>query len=691
MADAPVDSRPAASFNEAQQRHLLASCQYIDQVLAEALAMLTAAASPSPFTRYAADTTPAQRKVIQDYVEDLRRQLVRVLASVGLSPAPSRVGTIGAIRTHLRFISIAIEELKPRHMRGYGELPQATAREVEGIVEELHASLRRFDAYLAQGLAADLQARVSRLTPDAQTELLGRLERIIDRHSLVEFRPALTMILDRLEDQRFEIAVFGRVSTGKSSLLNRLLDTDVLPVGVNPITSIPTRVVYGPDPLVRVSVAARAPEIVRIDRLAEYVTEAGNPGNTRRVTRVVVEIPAPVLEQGVVFVDTPGLGSLATSGAAETLAYLPRCDLGIVLIDATSTLSPEDVGTARTLIEAAIPAVVLVSKADLLTETDRTRVVEYVANQLRDQLGLDVRVSPVSVRPDHLALVERWVADEIRPLIERHRDLTHESIGRKIAGLRYAVAAVLRGHVDHVSRPARAAPVLEMSATDSELRAMATTFAETRAVCHEIVSQLPELAEPTIARVAERLLEIRLAGPRVSPDAVTAALARSVDDRAGPLVAEIRARLQRLARTAREASVRLETAPGADPVSEAAWESLVVEAPRPDVGALALDVGAPTRVLGRRLAHASLVRALRRAIGERVFHALSSYATVLRSWTTATVDRLQEEFDAKAVALRANSVTTADRRSPDDRDAVLADLEALESVATGEVTSGHGT
>jgi GTP-binding protein EngB required for normal cell division len=549
--------------------------------------------------------------------------------------------------------------------------------------------VRRFDAYLAQGQAADLRARVSRLAPDAEAGLLGHLERIVDRQGLVEFRPALAMILDRLEDQRFEIAVFGRVSTGKSSLLNRLLETAVLPVGVNPITSIPTRVVHGPSPLVRVWVAARAPETVSIDRLPDFVTESGNPGNTRRVTRVVVELPARVLEQGVVFVDTPGLGSLATSGAAETFAYLPRCDLGIVLIDATSSLSPEDVGTVRTLAEAGIPAVVLISKADLITEADRGRVVEYVTGRLRDQLQLDVHVRPVSVRPDHLALLEQWAAEEIGPLIQRHRELARESIGRKIAGLRDRVAAALRVRADHAAQPALDTPPSEGAAIEGELRRTATTFAETRATCHDIVSQLSGLSGRAIERAADDLLEVRQAG-RVPPEAATAALARGLDDLVGPLVADIRARLQDLARTAREASARLESAPGSDAASDSARELDIAEAPRPDIGALQIDLRAPTRAFGRRLARAMLLRALARASADAVFHTLSSYGTVLRSWTSATIDRLQEEFDARTIVLRAFIMTTVDRRTSDDRDALVADLDALESVGHGPVDSAHG-
>src|SRR5208337_3222577 len=105
-------------------------------------------------------------------------------------------------------------------------------------------------------------------------------------------------------------------------------------------------------------------------RSLRFATEQQNPGNAKHVTRITITITASRLASGVSFVDTPGLGSLATSGAAETLAYLPKCDLGVVLIDAGSTLTEEDVRTIRALQEAAIPAHILLSKTDLLDRPD---------------------------------------------------------------------------------------------------------------------------------------------------------------------------------------------------------------------------------------------------------------------------------------------------------------------------------
>jgi predicted GTPase len=88
--------------------------------------------------------------------------------------------------------------------------------------------------------------------------------------------------------------------------------------------------------------------------LGSLVSEQGNPGNSRNVVRATVQVPSPRLTQAILLADTPGLGSLARRGRAETLAYLPSCDLALLLIDAGTALNKEDVGTLRLLSEAAI-------------------------------------------------------------------------------------------------------------------------------------------------------------------------------------------------------------------------------------------------------------------------------------------------------------------------------------------------
>jgi GTP-binding protein EngB required for normal cell division len=294
-----------------------------------------------------------------------------------------------------------------------------------------------------------LQARIQRLGDTCEkAKLLAELHRIITAHGLVEFRNTLADLLDRLEIPAFRIGVFGRVSAGKSSLLNYLLEGDFLPVGVTPVTAVPTRISRGALPQAIIEFIGSEPTRIDLSRLAEFSTEQQNPGNTKHVARIEVEVPARRLHEGVTIVDTPGLGSLATAGAEEAMAYLPKCDLGIVLVDAGSALSHEDLVVVQSLLRAGATVTVLVSKADLLGPEDRERTLDYVRRHFNSEASLDVPVHPVSVIGAHARLCEQWFEEVLKPLLNTYREASASSLMRKTAMLREAVIRALRARLN---------------------------------------------------------------------------------------------------------------------------------------------------------------------------------------------------------------------------------------------------
>ena len=272
---------------------------------------------------------------------------------------------------------------------------------------------------------------------------LSHLETIVTRWQLVEFRLSIEMIVNRLESPSYEIAVFGRVSSGKSSLLNHIVGVDALPVGVTPVTAVPTRIVLGEKPGAIISFAESHNCAVRLEDVWEFASEEGNPRNQKHVTAIVVTLSSSRLRDGVILVDTPGVGSLALSGEADALAYLPRCDLGVVLVDSASTLDQEDLALLRALYAAGIPAMLLLSKADLLTPSDRQRMAAYIREQIGRELGVEFAVHPVSTVSTDESLLTRWFEQELTPLLDQHRTLVEESLLRKIAHLRESVICTL--------------------------------------------------------------------------------------------------------------------------------------------------------------------------------------------------------------------------------------------------------
>jgi GTP-binding protein EngB required for normal cell division len=685
---------PANSLNSSHQRRLSVTCRHVDKLLADMESALNISASKVAFPQYALDISPGQRRIIEDYISRIRAQLVRVLDGQGIErPAPD-IPVSRALHVNLTFVDLAAEELNPEYMRGYGEISPGAAVELNGIAAELKSLARQLDQYLTRGSRENLQERLERLEQTGdEVSLLRRLESIITEHGLVEFRSTLAMIIDRLEDNRFEIAVLGRVSSGKSSLLNTILEANVLPVGVTPITAVPTRLVYGESPSVRVWRANRTPEEIDISQLQEFVAEQLNRGNEKHVTRIVVQLPSSRLREGMAFVDTPGLGSLATRGAAETLAYLPRCDLGVVLIDAGSTLTPDDLQTIQILYQAAIPATVLLSKADLLTPEDRLRVIGYVKEHIKEQLNLDLAVHAVSVTRGSQDLLTRWFEDDIAPLYGQRQELKIRSIRRKLGGLQQSVEMALRTRLRSKGQlsPLK---VEQLRVLEAELRRASGRLEEMRKGARNLANELEFAAARILRLAAETLVESwwkQGANDGEVPQIVRGAVVGSVQKQTDSLRCRIDTMSHKLHETLRATAKMLEVE---DAPAEQEFSALVREMPAFDLGAMDVRLRRPVLVslLGTNLSTSVVAKRLNSRMGDQLAKALSAYHALLNDWSERTFSQIQRRFDAYGDSYRAQiqRLLGDNAQSAGQESAIRPDLEGLENASRGPTAGSEG-
>lgn len=669
-------------LNENHVRRLRITCQSIDRTLSEIENILNESASRAAFPQYITDISPAQRKTIEDYIARVRARLIRVLEGQGIAIPSPNIPVTRAIRGRLYSIDIAAEELKPKYMSGFGEVSAPLASDLNGIAAELQALVVHVEQHLAEGAGRDFRNRLQRLEEQGNDlSLLSRIERIVTDRGMVEFRGTIASILDRAEDRSFEIAVFGRVSSGKSSLLNAILGMDILPVGVTPVTAVPTRIVHGESPLLTVSFTDAPTKTFEIERLGEFATEQKNPGNTRHVTRITVTVPASRLANGVSFVDTPGLGSLATSGAAETLAYLPKCDLGVVLIDAGSTLTDGDVRTILALQEAAIPAHVLLSKADILDRSDCEKIIEYVKQHVNAETGFDLPVHPVSVRPSHHDLLDRWFVEEILPLYSRSQELRAASLQRKIGSLRESVVFRLKSRALQGRDLSSCSPE-EAGAVDARLRRASGLAEETRAACEKKADTLAKNIPAICSAAATSVMKAPSPGAgngTGTEDVIRTAVLSEAQAKA----AEVRTRIETLACQLQDELVK---SAGdlcvADKPADSEFLSLVREMPVFDPGMI--KIAAPkssfAAFLGKRFEEEQLARQIQRQIGRSLEQALASYTRVLNEWIHRMTSQMGRQFDTYAERYRAQTeqATQGEGLTPDERQAIEEDLQALQ-------------
>ncbi len=205
----------------------------------------------------------------------------------------------------------------------------------------------------------------------------------------------------RLDDPAFRVLVVGEFKQGKSSLVNALLNAPVCPVDDDIATSAPTAVQYGEQLGARVLYAPpdddpdAEPEAVDVpvDRVREYVTEAANPANERRVQWVEIGVPRKLLADGLVLVDTPGVGGLGSVHGAITAAALPMADGVLFLSDASQEFSEPEMTFLKQALSLCPNVCCVLTKTDFYPAW--RKILELDRGHLADA-KLDLEILPVS-------------------------------------------------------------------------------------------------------------------------------------------------------------------------------------------------------------------------------------------------------------------------------------------------------
>lgn len=215
---------------------------------------------------------------------------------------------------------------------------------------------------------------------------LEALARLAAESEAPEIASEALALLTRAAQREFYVACVGQFKRGKSTLINALVGTPVLPTGVAPVTAIPTVVRYG-ETAARVKRAREDWVPVAPGELAAWVTEAGNPSNRKGVAGVEVFVPSPLLATGMCLVDTPGLGSIVEANTRATREFVPHIDAALVVLGADPPISRDELDLVGEVAGQAGRLVFVLNKADRLAPADRREAVAFTERVLCERLG----------------------------------------------------------------------------------------------------------------------------------------------------------------------------------------------------------------------------------------------------------------------------------------------------------------
>jgi GTP-binding protein EngB required for normal cell division len=246
---------------------------------------------------------------------------------------------------------------------------------MRGFISEMTtdagATLRWYD---------DMRMKIARIGQRAMREC-------VHDHD-AEGERTIQQLLARLAEDRFNLAVVGPFSRGKSTLMNAMLGFDALPTGILPHTSVVTTVTYGAKEHAVIRCEGWSfPQEIALHELPGYVTEQGNPGNRRKVVLAEVRLPSELLRNGLCFVDTPGIGSAITANTETTKRYLPEIDAAIFVSSFDSPLTADETEFLLRLRSVVGIVFFVLNKADLIRAEERPTVTSFVQDKLDSILG----------------------------------------------------------------------------------------------------------------------------------------------------------------------------------------------------------------------------------------------------------------------------------------------------------------
>lgn len=174
---------------------------------------------------------------------------------------------------------------------------------------------------------------------DIYNQLLGLLSLEQQQSTKQRIQPCI----DQMASGQFQLVVMGEIKKGKSSFISALLgEYDLLPSDSDVATSTVYKIKYGRERKYTVVFNSESHEKqyeeITQEQIPEYGTEKWNQSNEKKVAFIQIELPHPMLEQGLIIVDTPGVGGLFKKHRGITFEYAPSADAVFFVVDSVETV-----------------------------------------------------------------------------------------------------------------------------------------------------------------------------------------------------------------------------------------------------------------------------------------------------------------------------------------------------------------
>lgn len=215
------------------------------------------------------------------------------------------------------------------------------------------------------------------------SDYIQKVEQTLSPIALNDELNATNEVSHKIQKGELIVPVVGGFSSGKSTLINSFLGSDLLPTSVRPETALAAELRYSEEEYI-IAVKDESTTRYTISQLSEI------KDNSQQFDYIQIYLNNANLKAiaPLVLVDMPGFGAANEEHNKAILTYYTRGNYFVFLTECTAgTITRDMERTIENLQQFGSDFSFCLSKTDLRTPDDVNAVAEQIREQLEDQFG----------------------------------------------------------------------------------------------------------------------------------------------------------------------------------------------------------------------------------------------------------------------------------------------------------------
>lgn len=216
----------------------------------------------------------------------------------------------------------------------------------------------------------------------------------------VESKELIKKLILEKKDTNFKIAVLGEFSVGKSAIINKLINKNLLPTHSIETTAIPTNIKYSN--VEKMIINKFNGDIVEAD-VNQLLSLKANDDNVYEIENIDVFLNSPEWLEDLEIIDTPGRNTKFEQHKIASQKAFIESDIGIYIMN-WKGLSRDDLLYIQEILEYQKNLLFVVNKVDLINEsedTSREEIIENIKDNLQQSLGLEFPIIATSIKEEN--------------------------------------------------------------------------------------------------------------------------------------------------------------------------------------------------------------------------------------------------------------------------------------------------